>query len=148
MIARYYVDAGGAYLGAFVGAMPPPGAIEVPIAPPDAYQRWMNGAWMPDYPADVLNSVVDQLRDTALAALAWNGHLVATRGEPLQLLIGRAAAYIGGLREAEFLAMAATLDAGLDAAYGKAFALKAQIAAGTLTTPSAIEAAWAEYAVE
>jgi hypothetical protein len=157
---KYFVDGDGRLIGAFDGAAPPPGAVEVPSLPPDAWHRWIGTAWVPDYPLDLLLGRVDQLRDAALAAVTWNGHLVATRGEPLTLLIGRATAYASGVRTADshwmmadgqlvtltqgqFLAMAAAVDAGLDQAYARSFAIKAEIAAGTLTTPSAIDAAWA-----
>jgi hypothetical protein len=160
MTQRFLVDAAGRYIGAFDGVAPPVGSVEVPSAPVDAWHRWTGAAWQPDYPIDLLLDRVDALRDAALAAVAWNGHQVATRGEPLTLLIGRAAAYAAGVRTADshwmmadgslvtltqgqFLEMAAAVDAGLDAAYARSFALKAEIAAGTLTTPAAIDAAWA-----
>ncbi len=39
-VARYFVDAQGAFLGTFFGAEPEAGAIEVPAAPRDARQVW------------------------------------------------------------------------------------------------------------
>jgi hypothetical protein len=43
--ARYYVDASGGYIGAFIGAEPPEGAIEVLTPPLDSSQQWLDGAW-------------------------------------------------------------------------------------------------------
>ena len=40
MITKYYVDPDGAYLGAYVGAEPPEGAIEVPAPPADGAEIW------------------------------------------------------------------------------------------------------------
>jgi hypothetical protein len=45
MAARFYVDGAGAWLGAFEGAAPPPGATEVPSAPVDARQAWQFPGW-------------------------------------------------------------------------------------------------------
>jgi hypothetical protein len=45
MTQLFYVDAQGNYLGAFDGALPPAGAIEVATAPQDARQKWSGGAW-------------------------------------------------------------------------------------------------------
>lgn len=57
--AKYFVDASGKYLGGFVGAAPPAGAIEVPTAPVDARQVWSNGAWSAiPAPTTVLKSTV------------------------------------------------------------------------------------------
>lgn len=44
-MTRYFVDGSGNYVGAFDGAAPPAGAIEVPTAPNDARQRWVGGEW-------------------------------------------------------------------------------------------------------
>jgi hypothetical protein len=45
MGARFYVDGAGAWLGAFEGAAPPPGATEVLAAPVDARQVWQFPGW-------------------------------------------------------------------------------------------------------
>jgi hypothetical protein len=42
---RYFVDHTGVYIGAFAGAAPPAGAIQVPTAPADARQTWSGGRW-------------------------------------------------------------------------------------------------------
>lgn len=59
MSTRYFVDATGAYLGGFDGAEPPDGAEEVPTAPADARDVWVDGAW----------STEDREFDEALAAV-------------------------------------------------------------------------------
>jgi hypothetical protein len=41
----YFVDASGNYLGGFDGATPPSGSVQVPSAPADGRQKWVNGAW-------------------------------------------------------------------------------------------------------
>lgn len=46
MSTEYFVDANGAYLGAFVdGATSPEGAVNAPYAPDDARQVWDGSAW-------------------------------------------------------------------------------------------------------
>lgn len=59
-MTKYFVDASGNYVGAFDGAEPPAGSVEVPFAPDDARQVWNGSAWGP-VPATrqtVLKSVV------------------------------------------------------------------------------------------
>lgn len=56
MATQYFVDETGAYLGGFDGATPPAGAIEVPTAPADARDMWVDGAW--DTTARVLDDAV------------------------------------------------------------------------------------------
>lgn len=45
-MTKYFANASGLYLGAFDGAEPPAGSIEVPAAPSDARQTWTGGAWV------------------------------------------------------------------------------------------------------
>lgn len=45
MTTKYFVGDAGCYLGAFDGAEPPVGSIEVPSAPSDARQPWTGSAW-------------------------------------------------------------------------------------------------------
>lgn len=52
MTTKYYVDPDGTYLGAYVGAEPPPGAIEVPAPPLDGAEIW-DGAKFKPAPARV-----------------------------------------------------------------------------------------------
>ncbi|SNZ21737.1 hypothetical protein [Cohaesibacter gelatinilyticus] len=42
---KHFVDEGGRYIGQFVGAEPPQGAVEVALAPDDGHQLWVDGAW-------------------------------------------------------------------------------------------------------
>ena len=42
---KYFIDKTGRYVGAFDGAEPPRGAIEVPSAPDDARQPWLGDRW-------------------------------------------------------------------------------------------------------
>lgn len=44
-MTKYFVDHAGNYIGAFDGAEPPKGAIEVPSAPDDARQPWLGDSW-------------------------------------------------------------------------------------------------------
>lgn len=44
---KFYRDAAGNYLGAFDGAQPPAGAVEVLSPPADARQVFSGGAWQP-----------------------------------------------------------------------------------------------------
>ena len=47
---EYYVDAEGNYLGGYMGAAAlatlPPGAVRVPLPPPNVADTWVNGAWV------------------------------------------------------------------------------------------------------
>lgn len=52
METKYYVDAGGRYLGGFAGAQPE-GGIEVATAPNHARDIWSGMAWVPFQPAFV-----------------------------------------------------------------------------------------------
>ncbi|WP_299830653.1 hypothetical protein [uncultured Roseobacter sp.] len=45
MTLRHYRTSGGEYLGGFVGASPPAGAIECP-APPNALATWDGSVWV------------------------------------------------------------------------------------------------------
>ena len=68
--ARYFVNAAGVYLGAFIDHVPARG-VEVPAPPLDARQVWQNGTWgaRPAYVPGVVS------RFQALAALHLAGHL-------------------------------------------------------------------------
>jgi len=52
-MTKFFVDGAGKYLGAFDGAAPPAGAVEVPSAPEDAAQLWDGATWGP-VPAGVV----------------------------------------------------------------------------------------------
>lgn len=54
-MTKYYVDINGDYIGAFDGATPPDGSIEVPEPPKDARQVWSNNTWQP-LSADILGA--------------------------------------------------------------------------------------------
>lgn len=70
MATKYYVDAEGNYIGGFDGVDPPEGAIEVPEAPEDARQKWVNGAWGHDLEAAAAFKIaaIDRKRDEILKA--------------------------------------------------------------------------------
>ncbi|WP_085908270.1 hypothetical protein [Kiloniella majae] len=54
MSTKYFVDLEGKYLGGFVGAEPPEGAIEV-VGPPEyGTQKWDGSKWVGDLPAKTL----------------------------------------------------------------------------------------------
>lgn len=44
-MTKYFVDHAGNYIGAFDGAEPPDGSVEVPSAPSDARQPWTDSGW-------------------------------------------------------------------------------------------------------
>ena len=44
-MTKYFVDQAGNYIGAFDGAEPPAGSVEVPSAPSDARQPWTGSGW-------------------------------------------------------------------------------------------------------
>lgn len=44
-MTKYFVDQVGKYVGAFDGAEPPAGSVEVPTAPDDARQPWLGDRW-------------------------------------------------------------------------------------------------------
>jgi hypothetical protein len=74
-MTKYYVDAGGNYLGGFDGdgVAVPAGAIEVAAPPSDGRQKWVNNAW------SVLDQDVIDLQELN-AALAAPGSLVRALG--------------------------------------------------------------------
>ena len=67
MITKYYVDPDGAYLGAYVGAEPPEGAIEVPAPPADGAEIW-DGQQFVSAPARAPQEV--SMRQARLSLLA------------------------------------------------------------------------------
>jgi len=67
MITKYYVDPDGAYLGAYVGAEPPEGAIEVPAPPADGAEIW-DGIQFSPAPAQAPQEV--SMRQARLSLLA------------------------------------------------------------------------------
>lgn len=53
MSTKYFIDATGIYIGAFEGATPPAGAVEVPHAPSNANGQWRGGDWVyPEQPLE------------------------------------------------------------------------------------------------
>ena len=55
-MTKYYVDLSGNYLGGFDGSQPPPSAIEIPNPPEHGWDKWINGAWVPN--KDRLNNAI------------------------------------------------------------------------------------------
>jgi len=45
-MAKFYIDSNNNYLGAYEGAQPPIGSIEVPNAPKDARCKWDGSKWL------------------------------------------------------------------------------------------------------
>lgn len=159
MVQKFFVSPVGAFIGSFDGAVPPTGAVEVPSPPADIRQRWGNGTWLPSAFKDDLRALVNSLRDEARKSAPWSGHLVDTNQASLINISGRAAIYASGRRTdpsqwimadnavvdlsaEQFLSMAAAVDAWIDTCYTRAATIKAQIAAGLLTTPEQVRAAW------
>ena len=46
MTERFYCDAVGKYIGAFIDSAPPEGSLEVPFPPPDASRFWNGTQWI------------------------------------------------------------------------------------------------------
>lgn len=63
-MTKYYRWADNTYVGGFDGVPPPPGAIEVPIAPSDARQVWTGANWGPLPPPPLFGKVTDAWRTT------------------------------------------------------------------------------------
>jgi len=108
-----------------------------------------------------LREMVNALRDQVRAEVTWRGYQVDTNDTSLGKIVGRALAYSSGLRTsdsvwimsdnsmvtltmAEFLDMAAAVDAAVDAAYVKAGNIKALITNGTIEAPDQVSEAWNE----
>lgn len=83
---RYFVDPDGAYIGAFAGAQPPAGAVQVPSPPADARQVWSGGAWQPLPPPPYRVRRMD-----AYAAQLGKdpGDIIKTLGDVLDTLIAQ-----------------------------------------------------------
>lgn len=79
-----YVDKDGKYLGVFVGAKPPDGAIAVETAPNDARQIWKDGSWSKDP-----GRSYRELRSQAYADNLGKdkGNVINTIGDVLDVLI-------------------------------------------------------------
>lgn len=107
MSTRYFVDQDGAYVGAFAGASPPSGAIEVPTPPQDARQLWSAGAWQPVPPPAYRDR---RARDYALELGDDPGDVIKTLGDVLDDLIREMRAR-GATVTPEFAALTAKIDA-------------------------------------
>ena len=101
MTAKYYASVLGRYLGAFDGAAPPDGSIEVPVAPADASMMW-DGKW--DYPA----ATFYDRRAAVLTTIASTANTLLATGAPVSG--GLHIALDDGSR-ADLTAMAATATA-------------------------------------
>lgn len=80
MIARYYVDSAGAYLGSFVGAEPPAGSIEVFEPPLHGDDIW-DGARFNSAPPVVPERVPMLSAHLELIAAGWMPEIDAFIGE-------------------------------------------------------------------
>jgi hypothetical protein len=112
MITKYYVDPDGAYLGAYVGAEPPEGAIEVPGPPADGMEIWDGDRFNPvpvRAPQEVsmrqarlsllargvlgqVDAAIDSLPspDREAARIEWDYSSVVARDSPLVEMMGAA----------------------------------------------------------
>lgn len=61
---KYYVNEDGYCIGAFVGMAPPIGAIEVPLPPADARDRWDGGAWIAYVEQPTKQALLDGIKVT------------------------------------------------------------------------------------
>lgn len=98
-MTKYYTAPDGGYIGAFEGADPPEGSIEVPYPPPYAGHSWVNEAWQPQTQAKnaKLQSQIEALERKALA-----DGLVRTNIDDL-LIRSLAIATAAGVTEAQLL---------------------------------------------
>jgi hypothetical protein len=112
MITKYYVDPDGAYLGAYVGAEPPEGSIEVPAPPADGAEIWDGNQFSPAparAPQEVsmrqarlsllargvlgqVDAAIDSLPspDREAARIEWDYSSVVARDSPLVEMMGAA----------------------------------------------------------
>jgi hypothetical protein len=112
MITKYYVDPDGAYLGAYVGAEPPEGSIEVPAPPADGAEIWDGIQFSPAparAPQEVsmrqarlsllargvlgqVDAAIDSLPspDREAARIEWDYSSVVARDSPLVEMMGAA----------------------------------------------------------
>lgn len=101
MTERFYVDSTGRYLGAYDGAEPPAGAIEVESAPVSALMLWDGEGW-------AMPATLDHLRAAKLAAISATADALLAAGAPIDG--GLHIALDDGSR-ADLTAMAATATA-------------------------------------
>lgn len=59
-MTKFYIDATGAFLGAYDGAPPPKGAVEVAAPPDDGRKIWDGAAWQ-DWPTKAADDAAAQL---------------------------------------------------------------------------------------
>lgn len=69
MKSKFYIDAEGNYLGAFCGAEPPDGSIEVPEPQPQFDSVWDGSKWQT--PQHHAWAAVRAKRDQLLSACDW-----------------------------------------------------------------------------
>jgi hypothetical protein len=64
-MSKFYVDLQGRYLGAFDGAEPPEGAVEIPSPPANAADLWNWGSWIVavDPVRAAMNAYLGEVRD-------------------------------------------------------------------------------------
>lgn len=104
---KFYRDSDGRYIGAFVGAPPPAGAIEVATPPQDARQLWSAGAWQPVPPPGYRDR---RARDYALELGDDPGDIIKTLGDVLDDVIREIRAR-GATVTPDFAALASKIDA-------------------------------------
>lgn len=78
---KYFIDESGKYIGAFCGAEPPAGAIEVDHAPHDARQLWLFPGWSP-LPVTVPQEVTRFQARAALYQAGLLGDVETVMSEP------------------------------------------------------------------
>ncbi len=60
-MTKFYVDAGGNYLGGFDGADPPIGAIEVAFPPEHGLDIWNGTQWIPTPRTNPNQDLIDEI---------------------------------------------------------------------------------------
>lgn len=66
-MTKYFITPEGRYVGAFDGALPPSGSIEIQSPPPDARMIWDGSTWT--IPVDVKPVIVEEKRQDAYDAV-------------------------------------------------------------------------------
>lgn len=156
MTTRYYVDADGAYIGAFDGADPPEGAVEVATAPQDARQVWNAdaGAWN-EVPIDLTAYAAAKRFTVETGGITVNGETIDTSRDSQSMITGaytysqahpsetikfKAVSGWVSLDAATMSAIATAVGAHVQACFAAEANVAAAIAAGTIATIAEIDA--------
>lgn len=151
-----YVDVGGRYLGDFVGAGAPPGALEVAVAPHDARQIWNGEVWLPvpitaadiaerRWRVETAGLTVDGLAIATddRSKLLINGAAVEAMLDPSYQMQWKTPSGFVELTASQVLAVARAVRAHVQACFDREADLLAQLDAGTFE-PGMLDEGWPE----